>query len=307
ASTVIDSNGCYLFGSDPNADKYGVAYVAFLNYLVELIHPTYLSPGIEINIPFTACAGQKNAWVTWYNTAHQAIKAAHPSLVVFPTFQLEHLYGVASSEVACGNGLSYDQCFTQRLADAIAILGDRIAFSSYPIAWKFAAAAGFRYPTDTYSRVKAATTRRIWISETGWSAVPIRNSYAHGSAGSCGDFRVPASFVAPGGATVGLANDTEHAAYVAWLLNEAQREGFEAVVWWLNRDYLDGTVATTCPCDPATSDTCALSNLFYAVGADDGDFALRVFANMGLRRYDGSARPGFSPWKDFLGRRYQQR
>jgi hypothetical protein len=307
ASAVVDSNGCYSFSTDANATNYQAAYIAFVKYVVELVQPTYLSPAIEMNIPFTTCAAQKSAWVTWYTKVHNTLKVAYPSLVVFPTFQLEDLYGVASTESACASGTTYDQCFVQRLAEALSIPGDRIALSSYPAAWKFSVAAGFARPADTFAKVSSATTRRIWISETGWNAVPIRSSYAHGSSGSsgsCGDFRIPASFDVAGLGTIDLANDSEHASYLAWLLAEAQIHNFEAVVWWLNRDYLDGNAASACPCAPADSDTCRLSELFYSLSGDAGDFAVRLFANMGLRYYDGTPRPGYATWKDYLARTY---
>ena len=63
----------------------------------------------------------------------------------------------------------------------------------------------------------------------------ILQSYQHGASGSCGADLIPAS----------MANDSELESYMNWLLNEAQTRRFETVIWWLNRDYMDGAVADT--------------------------------------------------------------
>jgi len=183
--------------------------------------------------------------------------------------------------------LSPSACFDQRLAEALTIPGERIAFSTYPLTWRF---NGTAYPTDTYIKVTNATSRKIWISETGWAAVPVRLGYQHGGVGSCSTEIVPA-----------FTTDDENTNYLSWLLGEATDRGFETVIWWLNRDYLDGTIAATCPCSPA-SETCTLTNTFHTLGGVEAEFALRVFGNMALRKHDGSARPGHATWQNYMAR-----
>jgi hypothetical protein len=174
--------------------------------------------------------------------------------------------------------------------------GDRIAFSTYPSPWSFQGG----YPTDTYDRVAQASSRKIWVSETGWPAVKVRQSYVHGAAGSCGADLLPDT----------IANDSKQEAYLNWLLGQAQAHRFEAVVWWLNRDYLDGTVAQSCPCDPDTSDTCMLADIFYQAGESvpgNGPYMemiLRVFGNMALHNHDGSNRPAQTTWSAWAARSY---
>jgi hypothetical protein len=247
---------------------------------------------VEINIPFSQCALQKSAWIAWYSDVHNAVKAAYPSLTVFPTFQMEHMYGISDAQAACMAGTAPAACFNQRLSEALTIPGDRIAFSTYPIAWKYSPEYSFSYPTDTYGRVKAATSRKIWISETGWATVKVLQGYPHGGVGSCGADLVPAT----------MANNTEQESYLRWLLAEAQAQGFETVIWWLNRDYLDGAVAASCPCSPATSDSCQLADTFFAAGGATGETLLRVFGNMALRNYDGSPRPARTAWREYSDR-----
>lgn len=286
----VDANGCYMFASDGNAATYKAAYISYVKYLINLVGPRYLSPAVEMNIPFSKCPLQKSAWIAWYTDVHNAIKATYPSLTVFATFQMEHMYGISDPQAACLAGMKLDACFEQRLAEVMTIPGDRIAFSTYPLAWKYSPEYSFNYPTDTYVRVKSATTRKIWIAETGWAAVQVLQSYPHGNVGSCGADLMPAT----------IANNTEQASYVRWLLDEAQTQHFETVIWWLNRDYLDGAVAATCPCDQATSDTCKLADTFYTAGGTTGEILLRVFGNMALRNYDGSARPARTAWREYF-------
>lgn len=291
-----DADGCYQFSTDANAASYKAAYISYVKYLVNLVGARFITPSVEMNILFTQCPSQKAAWVAWYTDVHNAIKAEYPSRVIFPTFQMEHMYGISDSQAACTAGTTLAACFDQRLSEALAIPGDRIAFSSYPIGWKYLAEYSYSYPTDTYARVQNATPRKIWMAETGWAAVPIRQSYAHGATSSCGADLIPAS----------LANDTEQESYMRWLLAEAQTRGFESVIWWLNRDYLDGAVAATCPCTPATSDTCVLNDAFYTAAGTTGEVLMRLFGNMALRNYDGTARPARGVWRAYFDRPLSQ-
>lgn len=293
----IDGNGCYQFATDVNAATHKAAYIGFMKYLIGLVGPAFVSPAIEMNLPFTSCASQKVAWIAWYSDVHSALKAAFPTLPVFATFQMEQMYGTISG-TACTGGLSYAQCFDQRLVEVLAVPGDRIALSTYPWSWRYAG----NYPTDTYTLVKQATNRPIWVSETGWPAVKVLQTYQHTSGGSCGAEFAPAAF----------ANDTEQEAYLSWLLAEAQNQRLEAVIWWLNRDYLDGSVAATCPCTPAASDTCVMTDHFYtfaesvAPGAGPTyEILARIFGNMALYNYDGSPRLAQATWHNWVSRTRQ--
>lgn len=304
-NTATDANGCYRFATDDAAASHQAAYIGYVKYLVDLVGPKYLSPAVEMNIPFTSCPDQKAAWTAWYAEMHNAIAAAYPSLVVFPTFVLEYMYGVVNAQTQCAAGTSYTACFDQRLAEALTVPGARIAFSTYPSAWTYSPAFNHKPPTDTFARVRQATRRRIWIAETGWPAVRLLTSYAHGGVGACGTELLPAVLTVPGSGVFDVANDAAQAAYLSWLLSEAQAQGFEAVVWWLERDYLDGPTATRCPCAPADSATCKIADAFHAVGGDPTELLLRGFGNMGLRNYDGSPRPSAAVWHDWVVRAYR--
>ncbi len=301
-NTAVDANGCYLFASDPAAAAYRDAYIGYVKTVVDLVGPKYLSPAIEINIPFVSCPAQKTAWIAWYAQVHAALKTAYPSLIVFPTFQMESMYGASDAASRCAAGTSYTQCFDTRLAEALTIPGDRIAFSTYPLGWKYSAEFNFDIPKDTYTRVRQATARPIWISETGWAAVRVRTAYPHGASGSCGADLLTPTIDVPGVGTLDVANDAAQAAYARWLLDEAQAQKFEAVIWWLERDYLDGAIAATCPCTPADSETCKMADVFYSLGGDFGEFMLRGFGNMALRHRDGTPRAAAALWHEWAQR-----
>src|SRR5439155_4838011 len=131
---------------------------------------------------------------------------------------------------------------------------------------------------------------------TGWQGVQIWNTYQHTSpASSCGFIAI---------STPTPAGDQAMADYMSALLAQAQSKGFEAVVWWENRDYLDGIVAAQCPC-PGTNPTCTFSETLYQLGGTPLELQTRYFGNMGLRYNDGTPRtPVHNVWTSYLTQSY---
>ncbi len=301
----VDANGCYPFATDPNAQVYKLAYINYLKYLVDLLHPTYLSPGIEIDIPFAACPAQKTAFIQWYSDIHQALKQAYPNLIIFPTFSAETMYGINDNAASwCGGpktDASLAACFQQHLHENVAIPGDRMAFSTYPLAWYAPARTPDTYTRgvpleDMFQRVQNTTRKKIWISETGFMGVQIHNSYQHASpASSCGPILIT---------TPTIAGESNMASYMSALLAQAQSKQFEAVVWWENRDLMDANAAGACPC-PGPSTSCDNAEAFYQVGGTATEIVFRFFANMGLRYYDGTPRTAvYNLWISYLNQTY---
>lgn len=274
-ATPVDSSGCYVF-SDPGAEAYKQAYIRYCRYVIDLTHPRYFSPAIELSVSYTACPSQQSAMNNWYRDVHSSLKSAYPALIIFPTFQMEHMYGLVGGS-ACGNGMSRDACYEQRLREALAVPADRLAFSMYPNLWKFLGETVQQH--DPFALAQSLTTKKIWVAETGWAAVRIPNP------SDCSDL-FPAS----------IANNAIQDEYMTWLLGEAQTRGFEGVVWWLNRDFLDGPTAATCPCTGDT-ETCQFLAAFNAAGGASGELLLRMNANMALYEYDGTPRPALTTWQ----------
>lgn len=279
----VDGSGCFDFAADSQFARRQTAYVNYSKFVIDLVRPRFFSPAIEMNVAFSLCPSQREAWTRWYAGVHLALKQAYPALIIFPTFQMEHLYGVADAASSCGAGVSDEACFDKHLDEALLVPADRAAFSVYPVAWVF---KGESMPVDTFAKIQARTSSPIWVSETGWPSVRIPVQ----STPSCGADAYPAS----------IANETKQAAHMDWLLGEAQARRMEAIVWWLNRDFLDGPSATVCPCS-GDAGTCDLINGFASAGAG-AELLLRLFANMGLRRFDGAARPAHALWSAALAR-----
>ncbi|MBK7208522.1 MAG: hypothetical protein IPH91_09705 [Elusimicrobia bacterium] len=175
---------------------------------------------------------------------------------------------------------------------ALTVPGDRIAFSMYPLQFLFppippdSYATGFSRLNEAFTIVQQKTARKIWVAETGWSAVKVLTSYQHASPPSgCGAVLIDDTVVG-GGKPPKLPGG---------FAQPGPGQKFEAVVWWEMRDLLKGADADACPC-PRPSDTCAVLDTFYAVGGQWGELLLRRFGNMGLRRFDGSPRSAHELW-----------
>jgi hypothetical protein len=310
----VDGSGCYAFATDPNAEGYKQAYINYLKYLIDRIHPTYLSPTIEMNLQFKQCPAQSAAFKQWYADVHHSLKEAYPNLVIFPTFQAENMYGISDTAAWCG-GTKTDAtlaaCFEQRLTEALTVPGDRIAFSMYPFTWLYPPSGADTYTPsvpydDMFNRVERMTQRKIWISETGWPAVRLFTTYQHAApASACSGVEfVPTPLI---------ASDAKVTTHLSALLAQAQTRHFEAVVWWEDRDLIDATIAATCPCSTPASTTCQYTETLYLAGSGGtsavlgsfGEITLRIFANMGLRNYNGTSRTGtYDVWASYLNQTY---
>jgi len=292
----VDGGGCYAFGTDPASQRHKQGYIRYLRYMIDRFHPTYLSPVIEMNIQFANCPSHKAAFKTWMNDVYATIKQDYPSLVVFPTHSLEYMYGLSNAQAWCGGtktDASFAACFQQRLDEINTLSADRMGFSTYPLFWTLTPVAPDTYTpqipyADAFQRVRQATNRKIWITETGWQGVPIYNSYSHTSpASACGSIFV--SSPVPAG-------DALMANYLTQLLRWANTYALDGVVWWSNRDFLDAVASGVCPC-AGSANTCNLLETVYQAGGTSGEFSLRVFGNMGLRTNDGTPRAAlYNAW-----------
>ena len=273
---AVDSSGCYVFSGE-TASTYQQAYIRYCRYVLDLVQPRYFSPVLEISITHGYCPTQREAFDSWYAGVYHELKNENPSRVIFPTLQMEALYGINEPSFACTDGETYDQCFENRLQEELTLPMDRVGISMYPGGWGFLGQTIADH--DPFSVVQRLTSKRIWVAETGLPAVPI---FLQSSA--CFEW-IPSS----------VANETLQEDYMSWLLNEAQTRNIEAVNWWLNRDYLDGDSISgpNCPCS-GDDPTCTMVAQWASI---DLEGLLKIFANMALRRYDGSPRPAWTVWK----------
>lgn len=275
-------NLCYTF-AEPDTAAIATAYVHYLQWLIARYHPAQLVVSIETDVQFYKCPAYKANYQSFIGQVRDVTAALNPGLPVFMSFAFENFYanGLSASLNGCGL-LTSDACFDARAKEAIALTKDAgLGLSMYPQTWYPSSA---QMPLNRFTRLAALTSQPLWVTETGWGAVPLRFSY---EPGTCND----SSKVYWNDA---LANDATHAANVAQTLALAEDAGVFGVVWWLYRDTLDEGIAATCPCAPSTSDTCQRIALFRP-----SDFFYRAFGNMGLVREDGGLRPAFDTWATF--------
>src|SRR5262249_55866789 len=96
--TVIDGSGqvktdnnwsppCYDFATAPDRATAKSAYLAYVAWMIDRFAPKYLNVGIELNLFFEKCPGQRAGVIDVINAAYDAAKAKSPNIVAFPSFQ----------------------------------------------------------------------------------------------------------------------------------------------------------------------------------------------------------------------------
>lgn len=285
AKTVIDSGKvksqdgwstpCYDFRAAPDASAIEQAYLRYVAWMIDEFSPRWLNVAVEVNLFFEKCPAAVGGLVDVANAAYDAAKAKSADLVVFPSFQIDHLYGYSSD--SCPNPSSHSDCFDKAYAQIAPLKRDRFAMSTYPY-------VPFQTPDDLpidwFTRGAARGGERPLVAETGWNSSSI--------------------VVQPRGAAcakVLAGSEPDEATYLGRVLDAAQTGGVELVNWWSDRDLVVDTLMTDCPC---TFDAtwCAVLDIFRGPATDagpdtqeQGELALKAFGVMGLRAYDGTVKP----------------
>jgi hypothetical protein len=274
------SADCYDFATATDGAALKQAYGRYVDFMVRKFDPKWVNTAIEINL-FMVCGD--SAWaglVDVSNHAYDVTKAIDPAYVVFPSIQIDHLYGV--SDNACAPNQSQTQCFDEHYAKLANLDRDRFAISTYPY-MKYATPS--LLPTDWFTRGSSRGSEKLVIAETGWLA---HNLVA----------RLDTQCV------TALEQDAnEQAAYFDRLLADAKAANAELVTWWSNRDVVVEPLMTDCPCD-FDAQWCAMVDVFrQAYGTDPmsqfyGEALLKIFGTMGIRTYDGTPRqPILERWQ----------
>jgi hypothetical protein len=264
---------CYDFARAADAAQKREAYLRYVASMVTRFQPAYLNIAIEVNLFMEKCAEATPALIDLMNAVYRAVKAQRPETLVFPSFQIDHLYGY--SEDSCASALERDACFERAYAAIKPILRDRFAISSYPYLSGFKSTA--ELPKDWFTRAASRAAETAVIAETGWpsTAIVVRTK-----TNTCQTYF---SF-----------DEGSSAAYLARVLADAEGGPIELVTWWSDRDLLVEPVMTECPC---TFDAtwCGVLDIFRGPasgGAFDtqafGELLLKVFGTMGIRHYDGT-------------------
>jgi hypothetical protein len=269
------SAACYDFAKAPDAASKRNAYLRYVEAMVERFQPEFVNIAIEVNLFFEKCPAAAPGLIEVINAAYAAAKAKRPASSVFPSFQIDHLYGY--SKDSCPDATQRDTCFELHYAQLAGIKRDRFAMSSYPFLNQIADPSAL--PADWFSRAAARGSERPLIAETGWLSTPL---VAKMDNGSC--------------ATVLSSDESISAAYLMRVLADAARLDMDLVTWWSDRDLVRSELMTDCPCQ-FDATWCSVLDAFrgpVVANAPQTQFIdevlLKAFGTMGLRRYDGSTR-----------------
>ena len=177
------------------------AFLAHAEKLIALYRPDFFAYGIEVNILRQLAPAEWERFKAFAAAVYPRLKANHPTLPVFLTFQADFvtLFG-APQEAAIREVLPYT---------------DLLAASAYP----YEAQADPRaVPADLFDRVaRLDPAKRFAVAETGWAAENVTAPYAKNIA----------------------ADEELQRLYVERLLADATRLNAAFVCWFVARDYDD--------------------------------------------------------------------
>jgi hypothetical protein len=136
-------------------------YIQSAVAFVEKYRPPYVSLGAEMNLVYEGAQEEFDQYVSFFEEAYDAIKAASPETVVSVGFQLEHMKGLQGGLFGGTNDPSQGQWgLLERFPKA-----DMVTFTTYP---------GFIYgdpgeaPSDYYAEIASHTDKPIGFEEIGW-------------------------------------------------------------------------------------------------------------------------------------------
>lgn len=282
-TTDETSATCYDFATAPDRTAKRQAYLRYVEAMVERFQPAWLNIAIEVNLFFEKCPAATAGLIEVINAAYDAAKAKRSKTLVFPSFQIDHLYGY--SKDSCPDPAMRAKCFDDHYAQLIGLRRDRFAMSSYPFLNGVSAPSAL--PADWFERAAARGNERGLIAETGWLATPLAAKLDDGTCMRVFDYA-----------------DAASQAFLERVLSDAVRAKLELVTWWSDRDLVPVELMTDCPCDFELQ-WCTVLDVFRGpavAGVPElrflNEVLLKAFGTMGLRRYDGTPRAGhLAAWK----------
>ena len=275
---------CWDFRTAPDGPTWRDAYVRYVEWMVDLFQPEFLNVGIELNLWDVQCPSAWEGMVDVVNAAYDAAKLRRSAARVFPSIQIDALYGLAPG--SCPAGMSSTTCYETGYGHLARLKRDRFAISTYP--YLGAVPSLEALPADWFTRAAARGGERPLIAEAGWLTTPL---VAQSASGQC---------------VTALTSDESFAtAYLDRVLTDAQRAGMELVTWISDRDLLIAPLMTDCGCHQS-AEWCAVRDLFRGPppsGTVDtqlqGELMMKAFGAMGLRTYDGTSKPAvYGRWEE---------
>jgi hypothetical protein len=171
------------------------AFIAYVKYVALNYRPQLLALGVEINMYYEQQPDDFENFLSLYFEAYDAVKSISPDTLVFPTFQLEAMQNLLSSNSDAAPEWSLLQRFEPKL--------DVVALSTYP---SFAFASPDDIPEDYFNQIGNYTNKPIAIASAGYSSGPGRDGLNEGT-------------------------ETAQAAFIRRLLLEADHLTMPFVIW----------------------------------------------------------------------------
>jgi hypothetical protein len=264
--------------TNPAYANLGTAYVNYATWIARTFSPRYMVVAIEANLYYVYCGGNTASWQALVNIerrAYDAVKAVRSSILAFPSYKLEELYGQSLT--------GWDQTQWRALAN---FKKDRLGLATYPSSNRVNGVFinPYQLPSDYLARPRNRNwfEPRIVITETGWNSASISLRYL----GNC-----VYNYI--------YSSPEFQAAYMERLLFSASVSNFDHVSWWSYRDLIPSSVMTACHPDSAppypecNGDIwCSTVNNWRATsnGWTPGfaELAFKTFGSMGMMQYDGS-------------------
>jgi hypothetical protein len=188
-----------LAGAGFDDAKVRAAFVAYAKYLALNYKPAYMALGVEVDMVYAAGGDASfGEYLSLYFEAYDAVKAASPDTLVFPTFQYEDMLGILHSNTARLPSWTLIDRFEPRI--------DMLAVSSYP---------GLVFngigevPAGYYMELREKLDRPVAFVSVGWNS----------DAGVLGE---------PG--------ESSQVTYLYRVLAAADELGAEMLIWHLGRD-----------------------------------------------------------------------
>ena len=228
--------------NDPAIEE---AYTKHVAYLVNLFNPDYLVIAIEVNELWLRNNTLWESYTQLINAVIGNIRASHPEVRISTSISLHNLYDpeVLDSETYINSVFEHVNQM------------DFVAISYYPFLKNQSTRAAFQATLDF---LHSNTNKPIAFVESGHIAedliVPNLNVFISG-------------------------NPTEQQLFLETLLDNAQTQDYEMVVWWAHRDYD------------------ALWEVFPSEVRDLG----QLWRDTGLLDQNGTERPAFATWQTSFG------
>lgn len=281
---------------DLTAPEYAALQPAYVNYalwIARTFSPQYFVIMLEPNLYYANCGRDTASWrllVEIERETYRAVKAEFPSMILFPSFNLEAIYGLDNYYGQDPTG--FDE------AHYAAILGmkrDRLGLVSFPQL----IGNPYKLPMDYYTRIvdRNPNEPRLILTETGWNSSTI--SFYDAANNLCIPKYSEPSFVS---------------AFLNFVIYNGYAANFELITWWSDRDEMPAKVVSTCypPAKPPEYLECNGDIWCTAVSAtrsnpppgtipEFGEIAFKAFGTMGLRSYDGTPKDDtFAMWQKYL-------